>query len=104
MNTFAISGQHRKEKKKELAKLKSFVKNFWFHEDVDRVYGGGLEEYNEEVMDDFYKTFKEGVDISKKEWNEFCWKYVDDSSEGYYIDLNWKYIISGGDESVYEEC
>jgi hypothetical protein len=44
MNTFAISGQHRKEKKKELAKLKSFVKNFWFHEDVDRVYGGGLED------------------------------------------------------------
>ena len=67
-------------------------------------YGGGLDEYNEEVMNDFYDTFKEGVDVSKKEWNGFCWKYVDDSGEGYYIDLNWKFIVSGGDESVYDEC
>jgi hypothetical protein len=41
---YLISGQLRREKKKELSHLKSFVKNFWFYEDVDRVYGGGLDD------------------------------------------------------------
>jgi len=40
---FKISGQERREKKKELSFLKSYVKNFWHYEDIDRVYGGGLE-------------------------------------------------------------
>ena len=39
-----ISGQERREKKKELSFLKSYVKNFWHYEDIDRVYGGGLED------------------------------------------------------------
>ena len=42
--------------------------------------------------------FVEGENISREDYNEFCWKYVDDVSEGDYIDLNWKYIESGGDE------
>lgn len=41
---FKISGQKRREKKKELSFLKSYVKNFWHYEDIDRVYGGGLED------------------------------------------------------------
>ena len=41
---FKISGQERREKKKELSFLKSYVKNFWHYEDIDRVYGGGLED------------------------------------------------------------
>ena len=41
---FRISGQERREKKKELSFLKSYVKNFWHYEDIDRVYGGGLED------------------------------------------------------------
>ena len=41
---FRISGQERREKKKELSSLKSYVKNFWHWEDIDRAYGGGLEE------------------------------------------------------------
>lgn len=43
-STFRISGQERREKKKELSFLKSYVKNFWHYEDIDRVYGGGLED------------------------------------------------------------
>ena len=41
---FKISGQKRREKKKELSFLKSYVKNFWHYEDIDRAYGGGLED------------------------------------------------------------
>jgi hypothetical protein len=67
-------------------------------------YGGGLGEYNEKVMNDFYSSFEKGVDVSKNKFFEFCNKYIDDVSERYYIRLNWEFIISGGDESVYEEC
>ena len=42
---FKISGQERREKKKELSSLKSYVKNFWHYEDIDRAYGGGLEDF-----------------------------------------------------------
>jgi hypothetical protein len=41
---FKISGKERREKKKELSFLKSYVKNFWHYEDIDRAYGGGLED------------------------------------------------------------
>jgi hypothetical protein len=41
---FKISGQERREKKKELSFLKSYVKYFWHYEDIDRVYGGGLDD------------------------------------------------------------
>ena len=41
---FKISGQERREKKKELSFLNSYVKNFWHYEDIDRAYGGGLED------------------------------------------------------------
>ena len=41
---FRISGQERREKKKELSFLKSYIKNFWHYEDIDRAYGGGLED------------------------------------------------------------
>ena len=48
---FRISGQARREKKKELSSLKSYVKMFWHWEDIDRVYGCGLEddECNERI-------------------------------------------------------
>lgn len=41
---FRISGKERREKKKELSFLKSYVKNFWHYEDIDRAYGGGFED------------------------------------------------------------
>ena len=58
---------------------------------------------DENVLSDFMDRFVEGENISREDYNEFCWKYVDDVSEGYYIDLNWKYIESGGDEDVFNE-
>ena len=41
---FKISGKERREKKKELSFLRSYVKNFWHYEDIDRVYGGGSDD------------------------------------------------------------
>ena len=58
---------------------------------------------NEDVLNDFMNEFEIGKRIKKREFIEFCSNYVDDVSEGYYINLNWKYINSGGDESVFDE-
>jgi hypothetical protein len=83
------------------------VKEMGSYELVEKVmmdcYGGILGEYDEEVINDFYNSFEKGEDISWEDYNEFCSKYIDDSSEYYYIKLNWKFIVSGGDESVYDE-
>jgi len=63
-----------------------------------------IESYEDEsILSDFRKEFEEGKDISKSEYMRFCEKYIDDMSEIYYIKLNWEYIESGGDESVYDE-
>ena len=42
MTQYLISGKLRRQKKKELAELKFYVKSFWHFEDIDRAYGGGL--------------------------------------------------------------
>jgi hypothetical protein len=57
----------------------------------------------EDIMNDFKEEFEVGSNISKSEFVEFFNKYIDDMSETYYIGLNWKYVNSGGDESVYDE-
>lgn len=57
----------------------------------------------EDILNDFKDEFEEGSNISKSEFVEFFNKYIDDMSETYYIGLNWKYVNSGGDESVYDE-
>ena len=63
-----------------------------------------IESYeNEKILECFKNEFEEGKDISKKDYYDFCGRWVDDVSEGYYIDLNWEYIESCGDESVYDE-
>lgn len=41
---FKISGDERRKLKKELSLLKSQVKNIWFYNDIDNVYGGGTDE------------------------------------------------------------
>jgi hypothetical protein len=64
-----------------------------------------IESYEkEEILNDFKSKFVEGKNIKKKDYFEFCGKYIDDMSEEYYIRLNWKYIRKGGDESVYDKC
>ena len=57
----------------------------------------------EDIMNDFKEEFEVGSNISKSEFVEFFNKYIDDMSETYYIGLNWKYVKSGGDESVYDK-
>lgn len=44
MSPFLISGELRRQKKKDLSHLKSYVKNFWHHEDLHRVYGTGMDD------------------------------------------------------------
>jgi len=39
---YIISGDERRKVKKEYSEMKRFLKMFWFYEDVDRVYGGGM--------------------------------------------------------------
>ena len=57
---FRISGQERREKKKELSFLKSYVKNFWHYEDIDRVYGGGSDDIDcRQIIDRAKKEIEE---------------------------------------------
>lgn len=58
---------------------------------------------DEEILKSFLEEFEVGKDVSKNKYNEFFMKFIDDMSEVYFIKLNWEYIISGGDESVYDE-
>ena len=65
--------------------------------DVVESYG------DEDIMKDFLETFPEGKNISKDEFFKFFEDWADDASEYHYIKLHWKYVKSGGDESVYDE-
>jgi hypothetical protein len=63
-----------------------------------------IESYeDEEILNDFKNEFEEGEDVSKEDYLEFLFNYIDDMSETYYIKKNWEYIESGGDESVYDD-
>ena len=64
---YAISGQERRIKKKELNQLKSLIRNFWHWEDIDRVYGGGLED---QICDQIIKDTEEKIRIIELELNE----------------------------------
>jgi len=41
---FKISGDERRKLKKEVSLLKSQIKNVWYYNDIDKVYGGGTDE------------------------------------------------------------
>ena len=58
---------------------------------------------DEELLQDFLNTFPVGEHINKEEFYDFFAKYVDDYGDWFYIKQNWKYVESGGDESVYDE-
>lgn len=64
---YAISGQKRRIKKKELNELKSLIRNFWHYEDIDRVYGGGLED---QICDQIIKDTEEKIRILELELSE----------------------------------
>jgi len=59
---------------------------------------------DERILKSFNEEFKVGEDVSRDKYDKFFMRFIDDISEEYYIRLNWKYIESGGDESVYDEC
>jgi len=44
MSEYLISGNQRRQIKKELSELKRFVDSFWHYENLDRAYGGGMDD------------------------------------------------------------
>jgi len=44
MSEYLISGNQRRQIKKELSELKRFVGSFWHYENLDRAYGGGMDD------------------------------------------------------------
>jgi hypothetical protein len=63
-----------------------------------------IKSYEDEgILNDFKNEFEEGMNFNWDEYCEFCSRYVDDVSEGYYIRKNWEYIVSEGDEDVFDK-
>jgi hypothetical protein len=64
MSEFVISGLKRRELKKKLNSLKSSYKMFWHYEDIDRVYGGGSDDFEcEQILE---KIKLEIVELEEK--------------------------------------
>jgi hypothetical protein len=62
-----------------------------------------IEYYDDKkILDDFKSRFVEDENINEEDYIKFCYEYISDGSDGYYIDLNWKFIESGGDWSVFD--
>lgn len=61
---YKISGVERKALKKELAHLKTFVSKFWYYNDIDEVYGGGLS--TEEGEKELVRLNKQIEDLENK--------------------------------------
>ncbi len=64
---FKIHGKARREKKHELAELKSFVKNFWFCEYLCRDYGGGMPD---KECEETLETANYNINILQQQLNE----------------------------------
>ena len=47
---YLICGAERREMKKKFNALKSFIKNFYYYNDVDNVYGGGISKEEEKEV------------------------------------------------------
>jgi hypothetical protein len=54
----------------------------------------------EELSKEFNERFSEGSNVSEEEFKLMVGKYNSDCSDDYYNNLNWRYIESGGDESI----
>ena len=64
-------------------KIKFKVRDFNFVKEI-------IESYEEEdILNDFLDEFEVGKEISYNEYYEFCYKWIDDMSEVYYIKCNW---------------
>ncbi len=56
---------------------------------------------NKDMLNDFKNRFIVNENISKEDYFKFNEEYSSDCGDYYYINLNWDYIKSGGDESVF---
>ena len=64
MSDFVISGLKRRELKKKLSLLKYSYSMFWHYEDIDRVYGGGSDDFEcEQILE---KIKLEIVELEEK--------------------------------------
>jgi hypothetical protein len=55
-----------------------------------------IKSYEDNVMlIDFYDTFNDNEDISKEDFVNFCYEYIDDASEIKYINMNWRLVLNG---------
>jgi hypothetical protein len=62
-----------------------------------------IENYNDvKMLSDFNNKFVKDKNIDFDDYYKFCVKYNSDCSDDYYVRLNWKFIESGGDYSVFE--
>jgi ribosome assembly protein YihI (activator of Der GTPase) len=49
-----------------------------------------IESYeDEDILNDFLDEFEEGKEIKYEDYFDFCYNYIDDMSEVYYIKCNW---------------
>jgi hypothetical protein len=63
--------------------MKIKVRSFEFVKNV-------IESYEEDdILNDFLNEFKDKIEIKYKEYFDFCYNYIDDMSEVYYIKDNW---------------
>jgi len=64
-------------------KIKIEVRDYLFVKEIIESYE------NEEILKDFLNKFEVGKEISYNEYYNFCYDYIDDMSEIYYINNNW---------------
>ena len=61
-----------------------------------------VKSFDKRILNSFLEEFEVGKSVSRDDYDKFFMRFIDDMSEVYFIKLNWEYIISGGDESVYD--
>ena len=64
-------------------KNKFKVRNFDFVKEIIESYE------DEEILNDFLEEFEKDKEIKYKDYFNFCYNYIDDMSETYYINCNW---------------
>jgi ribosome assembly protein YihI (activator of Der GTPase) len=64
-------------------KIKIEVRDYLFVKEIIESYE------NEEILKDFLNKFEVGKEINYNEYYNFCYDYIDDMSEIYYINNNW---------------
>lgn len=68
-----------------------------------------IETFENYLLDEkFRNEFKPEQNVTKEQFYSFCEEYINGMSSNMkkyykgYIDKNWKYIESGGDDSVFD--